>query len=941
MLSCLRTITAGLIVWALLVSPAVAETRPLADPKIAVAFDQELFELAYTIFLANSNLTEALAVTELALQAKPSDKVWRRRGAQTAEWAGRPELALTHWFFLAQQGDKIAAQAALRISRSLNELLMRRQLLERITLESTDLELHKEYLAIIEKMGLPEEAYTMLTSGKIRTPDKVWQFTEQARLAEVLGRPDETFAAWEKRAALKPLSTDESLRVASLWYGQGNVEQSFRALQKSSSATPYNSTIFWRTYSDLAWTLQRIPEAIKGSLSLIRTGDATEADYQRIQLTFQVSDPELAYPIIRKGWQRFNKPDFWYAMVETGLKIGRGRELATFYKNMTQEEQRVLSRDGRSWYSLALVHRQNGDVEASLMAARMAVQLEKNNVDLISGYLWLLVDLKQLEELRSLIMEVQTLAATTTELREPLAAAMMLLGEPVRALSLYRMLARSRHDDPAWLVSYGDVLEQAGHPEAAWQVRRHAQKLIARRINSGSETSNSNRNDLLIQAQLMMLLSPGDGLSRLIQRIAADGTNDSGRELVMAWAMSGGQTDLARLWYWRNFALAVERPDWALFGLALEENDQAGIADLIDKKLERLPYREAIEGARRTGMIPTAETLAFEKIQQNDQDYLLDRQLRDLYEPNSSKLLYSVAVLDRGGVDILDQQVVAKLFLDNRTYLNAELGTTGFRHQKAGVVGIYESSRQKGVLGLGYRYAEGNVNINAGVIDGLYRHLTWQLLGNRRFTSRLTVDAGIEIGSETNESVPLLIGGMKDEMALGLNYRMTERDNLRLRGATFLYLDQMRRYLGGGSSMNTELVHRINVAWPDYTLRFFGGYHQYHANGTPVEKTWLLIPRDVPKNAAYFIPASFGQIGAGIALGQTSKETYSRDWKLFAAVDTLWNSVSGAGFMYEAGVVGPLLGFDALLISVSQESGALGSSDVSTRFDLKYRYLFN
>ncbi len=82
------------------------------------------------------------------------------------------------------------------------------------------------------------------------------------------------------------------------------------------------------------------------------------------------------------------------------------------------------------------------------------------------------MDLKQVAELRPLVREWEARIDALPALREPLAAAMLLLGDTPRALRHYQILAPQRQADPAWLASFADVLEQAGRQEAAWTVRR-------------------------------------------------------------------------------------------------------------------------------------------------------------------------------------------------------------------------------------------------------------------------------------------------------------------------------------------------------------------------------------------------------------------------------------------------------------------------------------
>jgi hypothetical protein len=78
----------------------------------------------------------------------------------------------------------------------------------------------------------------------------------------------------------------------------------------------------------------------------------------------------------------------------------------------------------------------------------------------------------------------------------------------------------------------------------------------------------------------------------------------------------------------------------------------------------------------------------------------------------------------------------------------------------------------------------------------------------------------------------------------------------------------------------------------------------------------------------------------GISIGQEGRSIYIRDWRPFGAADMIWNSTNGVGFRYEVGLLGPVFGLDNLEMAFEQDSGAFGRSDITTRFDMRYRYHF-
>lgn len=930
---------AALLLAQSLAGPAWSAAAPRAMPGIQADYEQGLFELAYSVFLANSSLSEALAVAERALDTQPGDITWRRRAAQVAEWDSRPERALTHWVQLANRDDQEARQSALRLSRALNEQPLRKQLLEQMLSRGTDdISLLKEYLQVSEGMGLPQEAYAMVTSGWVRGHDQ-YLLIEQARLAEQLGRPVAAIPVWIRLSTLRLLLPDESLKLAALWHGQGYPDQAWQTLLSGSQSAPPLATNFWRTFGNLAWARQELPEAVRASRMLMQQGTALEIDYQRLIIAAQANDPEQAYSVALSGWQRFHAPLYWQVLAETGLRIGRGQELVAFLKGLKPEEWKVLAENARSRLLMAQVHRQAGDTASSLANAKAALGLEPDNGEIASTYLWLLIDLQQTGELKRLVRDWEWRIVQLPELREPLAAALLLVGNPSRALQLYRILAPDRQDDPAWMASYGEVLEQAGYPETAWTARRRAQLLLARRLQATDDSPQNRRRDQLTKAQLLMHLAPGDTLRTAIQRVAGDQQDDFSRGLIMGWAMAAGQTDLARFWHWRCLAKTAQRLEWAELGLALEENDLTATADLIETALEKLPYRDAIEGARRSGQTLLAESLAFEQFQHNQRDHLLDKQVRDLFQTHPAGFRQRLTLQEQGGIGFLEEALSFSYPLTNRLALAAELNGTGIRHQKRGMLREYPSSIRSGLLSLQLRHEQGSAKLTAGLTDALSRFASFELTSDWRLYNRLVLELGLRSGWQAGESVPLRIAGLKDEAVLGLTTALTPRDSLSTRLTFRNLLDQERRPLGNGLSIEGEAVHKLLLDWPDTNLRFFSGYHDFSRNGAPAGKTLAMIPVGAADD--FYVPRSFAQTGFGINIGQHFRNSYSRQWLPFGAADLSWNSVSGAGFRYELGLAGPLLGLDKLEGAFSQESGRFGSSDVNSRFDIRYLYNLN
>lgn len=234
----------GIVLWCGLpvcwCAPAAAADSPVPPAQITIndvrtLFEDELFDMAYSVYMTKDQYDEALNVAEDAVRKRPGNVDWRRKAALTAERSGKPEKALGHLVWLAEQGDGVARQSALRLSRSMDELPVRRSLLEgMLTAGTDDTELLKEYLKVSEAVGASGEAYELL-ANRFGSVNRELQLQELARLAEQLGRPLEALNALDKLAQLRPLTPQENSSRARLLFGTGDLNRDWQTAYGTES----------------------------------------------------------------------------------------------------------------------------------------------------------------------------------------------------------------------------------------------------------------------------------------------------------------------------------------------------------------------------------------------------------------------------------------------------------------------------------------------------------------------------------------------------------------------------------------------------------------------------------------------------------------------------------------------------------------------------------
>lgn len=904
-------------------------------------FDAELYSLGYDVFLANRNLADAFALADKAVAMLPDDAVWRRRAAQTGEWSGNFAQALEHWLFLATHtSDPDAKPHAVRLSRELREITVLKKLLEKEVKNGNQKDL-REYVIVSESLGLPEDAVEALERYKSGSEGK-YILEQLARIYEATGHTANAIGALLEMAGRYGATAQILLKAASLSYGKRDVQAAYTILNLGRMSISPRELEYWGTLSDLDWAMQYTAGAAKASRVLVKQGKGRDVDYQRLIAVSRNIDKSETYALALEGWRRFKTAPFFYALIETGIELNHEQELVLLIREAEKESLlKPLEEFSYFWTLLSRIQRATGDVDASIGYHQEAMRRAPDDGALAAGYVWLLLDLNRRNELRSTLQAWKGREKSLPDLYDPFGAAFAFLGDHSRALHFYRARYRKMHNDPVWLTAYADILEQNGSPDQAFLERIRAIELTRKRMKQGAAVGEEDRKNLeFVYARLAMRVEPGDLLDNLMKNIMRGKQDDVTRELVSSWALSTERSDLARLWYLRQYARMPRQPGWIELSLALEENDHDRIARLLSKDLDLLPYRDAIEAMLRVGRTPEAETHAFERFQVNDQDYLLDQQIRDIFNARPGLIRYGLTLMDQGGVGFLEQKLSLSYPLTDRIALQVDAGNTDIRHQKKGILRLYPASSQSVRAGITLRHEKGKAEASAGLYDGLSRYMMAALQTNWRLDHKLDLDLALRMGAEASETLLLKVGGLKDEAYIGLQSALTPRDSLLLKFSAQSLRDQERNELGQGVSVESELTHRLLLDWPDTSLRGFGGYHYYKRAGNPRGKALELIP-DKVADAAYYVPASFAHTGFGVSIGQEGRSSYIRHWRPFGALDAVWNSVSGFGFHYEMGLVGPVFGLDKLEGAFSQDSGSFGASDTTSRFDLRYRYHFD
>lgn len=412
------------------------------------------------------------------------------------------------------------------------------------------------------------------------------------------------------------------------------------------------------------------------------------------------------------------------------------------------------------------------------------------------------------------------------------------------------------------------------------------------------------------------------------------------KEAALGWALSQEANDLARAWLLQQYTHRMTRPAYAEISIALAERDLQTLNRLLDDTPDRIPLYNRIDANTMTDRLGEAQRLSFEGLTTAPDDAQLHERVQETLLTNAQALepretwfkqapLTYFETSAAAGIRLTDHASMLVRATQRNQRSTDDTQLTGVPAQDRSVDWIAQYQTQntqwKGTVG----WREGLTTFTAFRLDGL--------LGQ---VGPLGTELSIGRNQPANETPQLRVGGVKDLVSIGGNWRLTQRQYVRARVEGDRFYGQDRSFLGSGVVVDGEVGHRFRVEYPDYTIRVIGTYARYNASGTPGALLGRLLPPDTAPTADQFVPRSFAQYGVLFGFGTDYLDRYTRGWRPFMDVGMLRDNREGWGSQVQLGVAGSVFGNDHLALYVEHASVTRSGTSPLTEIGLRYRWLY-
>ena len=952
----------------LLVSAAHAQSKPSA----LRPYDDELYNLAYEVFLANANLKDAFRVAENAVAQRPGDLRWRERLAQVAEWSSQPGAALRQWVHIARTtGREAAYQAVLRLAPGLFDyealVFAWRHVVSRRKLPRPEL---ARLVDTFEGAGKVDEGIAFFEDYYARHSDPV-ALEQLAMLDERAGRIEAAIAAYERLIAAAGASPERLVSLATLKLSRADLAGAYALLAAARARVPPGNEAFWRLLGDLAWELQE--DAVgREAYRLLAAGDKPEPDeLLRLVLLLRAAQPLEAARVAESAWQRHRDVQALTVALDIRAGLRDRAALRRLYASIRPEDDKLFDANRYFFTQRAEFKAAEGHRAGAHADWRHALSLAPQDMELRAGYLWFLIDGKMNAELRRELRALSAAQRDAAQLLDPLGAAWLTLGEPRLALVYFRRQAKTRSGDYLWLMSYADTLEAAGEEGMALRMRRHAWEAVRRAPDP--QRMAKERDRLIAYVRLVTQFAPGDPSLAAIRYVLrqdsapaapADGAaqdnagpaqdttapardavafarDSTVRELVLAWAISTESSEAARAWRWNAYGRKLAAPAWAEVSLALERRDTDTLARLLETQADTIPALGRIDIARETQRLRFAQTLGFEAQEKTPFDDEIHLRLATDLLASASSVVFDDKLMERGVLKGRERGMRAQIWVSPRLRLSTQIVVL---HQRttdsAQFAGVPGTDRALSVSAL-LRHDRGDTELSAGRRTGVSDFTTLKLAHNRPLGERLSTAVGLSLRERAGETLALYVGGHKDEASLAGQWAISRREYLSARAWGARFHTQQETYVGSGRGVYVEAGHRIRSEYPDWNVRLTRALSHYETAESTDARSAELNPAAVIPAGSFFLPQSSKTWGISTGFGLDLRERYGRGIRPFADIGRSVNSITGSGYNWLVGAGGSLVGQDYLSFYAQRSKGGAGTNLAIREIGLRYQYFFD
>lgn len=912
-----------------------------------VPFDDELFSLAYTTYLANANVQSAYFLSEAAINRVPEDIKWRERAAQTALWSGRSGTALKHLAFISDRAkNPEMLKKTIQLAKQLRyEPTLIDTLKIWIAQNPNDQEAWLELAKAQDQLGKPDVALKILNEHPqlVNTKDGLLL---KAVVYRNMGNNQESirlYKAYEKKyGADAALSLEQARVFANL----GDLNLAKASLLSSKNIAKKYDAEYWELFSDLSWQLNHRADALFGYSKIY---NLNYFYLERYLILVNLTNPPRALQLAERGFSKYRRMIFLQYVFDLSTQLRQWGIFNNVVLSLKPKELRQVFKLPNFWINLSRIYADMGYLDMAEQVILKGMNFDSEMEGLKEAYIWLLIREGDRDKLKWAVdyFDRDENFYDDKTLWLPYAHAVILLDKPEYSLILYDNYLRLYPEDKQIGIFYAQAMDAARFYKSAYNLKLY----LWYRYSLDLQRSNLRDYELWREiGQLTPYFASGDEQYRIYAGLVALDLDSTDADIMLTWAIFAPHYDVSK--YLKAYYFSGILPNWAELNLAILDNDQLKMQKLLLEDAKKLPRVDRVTAAERTEQYPLAQTLSYEGLTEKPDDYLRYIQFTDLMMKDVNYIDLNPEYEKFSSVSGFHTNVFTKFRVTPLWSIGPYYKNWFVHSDNEQLVTNVPDNDTSGGVRIYRKIHKGVALLDVSIRSALNTFLTARLNTEYRYTSKLTSEFEAGYNQEDLDSVYTRIGGVQDEISAELNYNITMRDLLsaKLRGDN--YYSQDRHYLGQGVHLRGVASHKFWFSYPDYTIDVFSEIHGYSRNGSyggDITKLFpntlvgedaedpTLIAEQNKNNYAQIIPNSFSEWGMNFNFGRFLRTDYNHTWRPYLSVSVFYSTLVGLSNNVEAGLTGSVFGRDKLLFYAERGTALTAQNQVDYTIGISYK----
>lgn len=888
--------------------------------------DNELLKLSLKVFVENNDLENAYKVALKGYKNNSKDIFWLKWLADISLWQGKVDLAFAYY-------KKIySLKPSLSLRNKIIELGLKTNKPHQIVkfleekVKSKDYRYVENLLQAYIYMGVPENIFKVLD----RLPSKI-AFNYYPLASEVafsLGELDKSIFYLQKIQEKRKFNSVELNLWVRILLLQKKFEKALQYLITYKEQDISNDLEYWYNLSDLAWILQKDELVFKASLYLFEQKKARKVDIERLGITaLRKNNLDLAKKAYLWAWEKYREPAYFFSYAYILEKEKKYKELYLKIAKLSEEETSILESDKNFWLLKALALRYVGKYKQAL-DIYLDLYITYRQSSIAELYIYALIDAGRVKELKSFLTYLDSNKLVDTKLTLAVASGFNYLQNSNKAIFYYDRYLERYPNQITFLIDYADILSSVEEYEArAKKLRKRAYELIVEKINQDKDFLKDSDN-LYNYLRLAIYFETPKKIKKILARAKQVLPLREYLNLYYSYLLSRGSYEKA-LFLKNKYKLA---PPWVKLSLALEEESKDDLYYLTNTFFYRLPIRDEVEGLRRSGQIDRSKKVAWYNLENNQRDFLLYKQFKDLIEESEDKIKIHSEVNFSNNYDIFISNIQA--WSDWNKYLSSEIlvEDRGIRERDSALKNIPYNIR---MLGISLLYKREDLQLKASIwkLKKEKEIVGGQIEGFKYLQDGLEAFLRIYINAKAEDNLVLEAGAVREGIGVGLVYNLTNAWQIEASSEINRYRDLDNNIFGNSLVNFFQISRRLRAGYPSLTLRNYWLYSTYE------EKNSSYLQR-FAREEVDLLPADYWEVGLALDFGLENRDNYNRVWRPFGEVGVSYNNQNGFGPSLELGIGGSLLGQDNLALGMSYSKRLSDEGEDLYRFYLDYNYWF-